>query len=135
MASWYYALAMNDTLTLRLGPKLSHALKEEARQTGLTRGEIVRQALETHAGRRQTDGNAALLWCHAKIFRVASYKLKVASGLPQGQPTCNFQPATCNSSLHGMLGSGYAGLRVTCSTTELLRRSLRTATRSVASDG
>ncbi len=70
--------------------------------------------------------------CQSRTFRCAGYisvqvcrfredfpgcKLQVESckwvesGLPQGKPTCNFQPATCNSSLHGMLGSGYAGLR------------------------
>jgi predicted DNA-binding protein len=37
---------MNETLTIRLGSKLARALEETARQTGLTKGEIARQALE-----------------------------------------------------------------------------------------
>ncbi len=64
--------------------------------------------LERHDGALNTYRSKSVVF--AKIFQVASYKLKVASGSPQGQPTCNFQPATCNSPLHGMLGSGYAGL-------------------------
>jgi len=36
---------VNDTLTIRLGDKLARALQEEARETGLTKGEIARQAL------------------------------------------------------------------------------------------
>jgi Ribbon-helix-helix protein, copG family len=36
---------MNETLTIRLGKALAHALHEEARQTGLAKGEIARQAL------------------------------------------------------------------------------------------
>ena len=45
---------MNETLTIRLGEKLAHALREEARQTGLAKGEIARQALESrlrHGGK------------------------------------------------------------------------------------
>jgi hypothetical protein len=38
---------MNDTLTIRLGEKLAHALQAEAHQTGLPKGEIARQALES----------------------------------------------------------------------------------------
>jgi hypothetical protein len=37
---------MNESLSLRLGDKLARALNEEARETGLPKGEIVRQALE-----------------------------------------------------------------------------------------
>ena len=37
---------MNQTLTIRLGEQLARALREEARQTGLARGEIARQALK-----------------------------------------------------------------------------------------
>ncbi len=37
---------MTDALTIRLGEKLARALQEESRQTGLTKGEIARQALE-----------------------------------------------------------------------------------------
>jgi hypothetical protein len=38
---------MNETLTIRLDEALAHALSEEARQTGLTKGEITRRALQT----------------------------------------------------------------------------------------
>jgi hypothetical protein len=38
---------MNETLTIRLGEGLARALQEEARQTGLAKGEIARQAIET----------------------------------------------------------------------------------------
>ena len=38
---------MNETLTIRLCEKLAHALHEEARQSGVAKGEIARQALET----------------------------------------------------------------------------------------
>jgi hypothetical protein len=37
---------MNATLTIRIGEELARALQEEARQSGLTKGEIARQALE-----------------------------------------------------------------------------------------
>ncbi len=37
---------MGETLTIRLGERLAQALREEARQTGLPRGQIARQALE-----------------------------------------------------------------------------------------
>jgi hypothetical protein len=43
---------MNETLTVRLGEKLAHALHAEARQTGLAKGEIARQALATRLQRR-----------------------------------------------------------------------------------
>ena len=36
---------MNESLTIRLGEKLARALDEEARHTGLAKGEIARQAL------------------------------------------------------------------------------------------
>jgi len=42
---------MNETLTVRLGEKLASALEEEARQTGLAKGEIARQALESRLKR------------------------------------------------------------------------------------
>ncbi len=38
---------MSETLTIRLGERLATALRDESRQTGLPRGEIARQALET----------------------------------------------------------------------------------------
>ncbi len=66
------------------------------------------------AGQRERrKGRSNRSGAHPHRVPDSSYKLKVASGLPQGQPTCNFQPATCNSSLHGILGSGYAGLETT----------------------
>ena len=43
---------MNDTLSIRLGEKLALALQDEARQTGLTKGEITRQALATRLNQR-----------------------------------------------------------------------------------
>jgi hypothetical protein len=49
---------MNETLTIRLGEKLAHALQEEARQTGLAKGEIARQALEA---RLQRDGKLSVM--------------------------------------------------------------------------
>jgi Ribbon-helix-helix protein, copG family len=42
---------MTDALTIRLGEKLARALREESRQTGLTKGEIARQALEARLQR------------------------------------------------------------------------------------
>lgn len=41
-----YIAGMNDTLTIRLGRELAEALREEAHQTGVSRGEIVRHALD-----------------------------------------------------------------------------------------
>jgi hypothetical protein len=49
---------MNETLTIRLGEKLAHALHTEARQTGLAKGEIARQALES---RLQRGGKLAVM--------------------------------------------------------------------------
>ena len=46
-----YNLAMSDTLTIRLGEKLARDLADEARQTGLAKGEIARQALESRLRR------------------------------------------------------------------------------------
>ena len=37
---------MNETLTVRLGKELADALQTEARQSGLAKGEIARQALQ-----------------------------------------------------------------------------------------
>lgn len=42
---------MSETLTVRLGERLANALREQARQTGLTQGEIARRALESHLHR------------------------------------------------------------------------------------
>ena len=42
---------MNETLTVRLAKGLAQALEEEAHQTGLSKGEITRQALEARLHR------------------------------------------------------------------------------------
>lgn len=47
----YYNAPMNDTLSIRLGAELAQALHAEARQTGLTKGEIARQALASRLER------------------------------------------------------------------------------------
>ncbi len=52
---------MNETLTIRLGEKLAQALEDEARQTGLPKGEIARQAL---ASRLQSRGKLAVMQRH-----------------------------------------------------------------------
>ena len=57
---------MNDTLTIRLGEKLAHALHEEARQTGLTKGEIARQAIES---RLRRSNRLTVLQRHFGIMR------------------------------------------------------------------
>jgi hypothetical protein len=50
LPSAYYIWVMNEMLTVRLGKELAHTLRAEARQSGMTRGEIVRQALKTRLG-------------------------------------------------------------------------------------
>lgn len=57
---------MNDTLTIRLGEQLAHALQAEARQTGLPKGEIARQAL---AARLQSRGGLSVMRRHAGAMR------------------------------------------------------------------
>ncbi len=57
---------MNDMLTIRLGAKLAHALHEEARQTGLPKGEIARQALEI---RLQRGGKLTVMHRHFGAMR------------------------------------------------------------------
>lgn len=37
---------MDETLTIRIGGPLAQALREESRHSGLSKGEIARQALE-----------------------------------------------------------------------------------------
>ena len=49
---------MNETLTIRLGEKLAHALREEARQTGRAKGEIAREALQA---RLRVGGKLAVM--------------------------------------------------------------------------
>jgi hypothetical protein len=57
---------MSETLTIRLGERLAHALKEEARQTGLPKGEIARQALEL---RLQRSGKLSVMDRHFGSMR------------------------------------------------------------------
>ncbi len=52
---------MSETLSIRLGERLANALREEARQTGLARGEIARQALES---RLQRAGKLSVMSRH-----------------------------------------------------------------------
>ena len=61
-----YTPAVNETLTLRLGEKLAHALREEAARTGLAKGEIARQALES---RLQRTGKLAVMQRHFGAMR------------------------------------------------------------------
>ena len=56
-----YNAAMNESLTIRLGADLARALQEEARQRGLPKGEVVRQAL---ADRLQHRGRLAVMSRH-----------------------------------------------------------------------
>jgi len=49
---------MNDTLSIRLGEQLAHALHAEAQETGLPKGEIARQAL---AARLQRGGRLVVM--------------------------------------------------------------------------
>jgi hypothetical protein len=46
-----YAAWVSETLTIRLDERLAGALREESRQTGLARGGIARQALESRLRR------------------------------------------------------------------------------------
>jgi hypothetical protein len=62
----YYNWFVNETLTIRLGEKLAHALDQEARQTGLPKGEIARQALER---RLQRNGKLAVMQRHFGAMR------------------------------------------------------------------
>ena len=57
---------MSQTLTIRLGEKLAHALRAEASQTGLAKGEIARQALES---RLQRGGKLAVMQRHFGVMR------------------------------------------------------------------
>ena len=57
---------MSETLTIRLGENLAHALKAEARETGLAKGEIARQALES---RLQRGGKLAVIQRHFGAMR------------------------------------------------------------------
>lgn len=57
---------MSDTLTVRLGPELAEALQREARQSGVTRGEIVRQAV---AARLQRSVSISVMERHFGTVR------------------------------------------------------------------
>jgi len=48
----YYTKSMNETLTVRLGKELADALQTEARESGLAKGEIARQALKARLGQK-----------------------------------------------------------------------------------
>lgn len=52
---------MNDTLTIRLGSELARALEDAARQTGLSKGELARQAL---VDRLRKPGALAVMYRH-----------------------------------------------------------------------
>jgi hypothetical protein len=52
---------MRDTLTIRLNEDLAEALREESRQSGLPKGEIVRQAI---AARLRHAGSASVMSRH-----------------------------------------------------------------------
>lgn len=45
-----YDSRVKDTFTIRLGEELAQALREESRQSGVTQGVIVRQALKARSG-------------------------------------------------------------------------------------
>ena len=57
---------MSERLSVRLGEKLAHALQEEARRTGLAKGEIARQALES---RLQQSGRLSVMGRHFGAIR------------------------------------------------------------------
>ena len=45
---------MDDTLTIRLSADLAKALEDESRHTGLSKGQIARDALKSRLQERQT---------------------------------------------------------------------------------
>jgi len=57
---------MRDTLTVRLGDDLAEALRREARQSGVPKGEIVRQAI---AARLRTTGAHSVIARHFGTMR------------------------------------------------------------------
>jgi hypothetical protein len=57
---------MRDTLTIRLPEALAEALQREARQTGLPRGEIVRQAI---AARLRAARPGSVMTRHFGVMR------------------------------------------------------------------
>lgn len=56
---------MNATLTIRLGEDLAMALEEEAAKSGVSKGEIARQAI---AARLQAKGKASTLQRHFGVM-------------------------------------------------------------------
>lgn len=57
---------MNETLTIRLGVKLAEALEKESRKTGLSKGEIARQAIRE---RLQSAGKLSVIPHYFGIMR------------------------------------------------------------------
>lgn len=57
---------MRDTLTVRLSEDLAEALRREARQSGLPKGEIVRQAI---AARLRKSASASVMARHFGLMR------------------------------------------------------------------
>ena len=57
---------MRDTLTVRLSEELAEALQREARQSGVPKGEIVRQAL---AVRLRKDSSVSVMSRHFGVMR------------------------------------------------------------------
>jgi hypothetical protein len=57
---------MAETLTVRLGEELAEALRKEARESGLSRGEVVRQAI---AARVRQTGSPTVMQRHFGTMR------------------------------------------------------------------
>jgi hypothetical protein len=57
---------MADTLTIRLSEDLAEALRQEARQSGVSKGEIVRQAI---ASRLRQSGSLSVMAKHFGTVR------------------------------------------------------------------
>lgn len=57
---------MRETLTIRLGDELAEALQQEARQTGLSKGEIAREAI---AARLRKAGGLPVMSRHFGTMR------------------------------------------------------------------
>jgi len=57
---------VHETLTIRLGEELAEALQRESRQTGLSKGEIARQAI---AARLRTAGGLTVMSRHFGAMR------------------------------------------------------------------
>ncbi|PYQ88727.1 MAG: hypothetical protein DMG02_15870 [Acidobacteria bacterium] len=57
---------MGDTLTIRLSDELAEALRREARESGIPRGELVRQAI---AQRLEKTNSASVMSRHFGTMR------------------------------------------------------------------